>query len=492
MLVLLNPIVLLLVVIGVVTLIVQSRQRAARPSPPTSTSMWPPPSHGSPSHGSPSESSSDDLTSVLDRWSAVGLITEEQAAAIGRYELDRSGAELPVAAPRRRVPVVAEALGYLGGTLGSIGLVLLITRYWPDMATPARLGLALVGAVGLTIAGALVPRRDEPAFERLRGFVWFGATAAVTLAAGVLAKDVAHATYAPTIALACAAAVTGHSATLWRGLHRPAQQFTCLVGALVTVGTLAAQWLTGSPVGFVVWPAAVMVLIVGLLHIGPQPSLTIAVGAIGAVVASAIAIFDWRGAGLLLFVATASTLLTLATAEDARRTLADRVVLTIVGSLAMLQALPQTISWFGHQAGIVTGLTVWIVGAVLLALARTNRVHTPLIVQLAGGALIVIGAASCGMQSVPFATLFGLATAVALLAVGTLPDHALMSVFGSIGLLVNVPWSISHFFPGEGRAPLLIFVSGLVIVGVAVMLTRKGSQLRHDLRRPHRHLNLHH
>jgi hypothetical protein len=83
------------------------------------------------------------------------------------------------------------------------------------------------------------------------------------------------------------------------------------------------------------------------------------------------------------------------------------------------------------------------------------------------------GAAITAMQSPAFATLFGIATAIGLLALGTRPDLALLSLFGSLGLLVFVPWAIGWFFPGEGRAPLLIMVSGALILGVAFFLARR-------------------
>jgi hypothetical protein len=54
-------------------------------------------------------------------------------------------------------------------------------------------------------------------------------------------------------------------------------------------------------------------------------------------------------------------------------------------------------------------------------------------------------------------------------------------VLGSVGLLINVPWAISWFFPGEGRAPLLIMVSGGLIIAVAILLTRMGDRFRRDL-----------
>jgi hypothetical protein len=57
----------------------------------------------------------------------------------------------------------------------------------------------------------------------------------------------------------------------------------------------------------------------------------------------------------------------------------------------------------------------------------------------------------------------------------------LLSLIGSVGLLVYVPWSISHFFPGEDRAPLLIAASGLVIVAVAVLVARSAGRVRAEL-----------
>ena len=80
------------------------------------------------------------------------------------------------------------------------------------------------------------------------------------------------------------------------------------------------------------------------------------------------------------------------------------------------------------------------------------------------------------------ATTLGLITAVALLAVGTTPGYVLVSLFGCIGLLVNVTWAIQHFFPGEGRVPLLISATGILLVGVAVLLTRMGGRFRRELR----------
>jgi len=85
------------------------------------------------------------------------------------------------------------------------------------------------------------------------------------------------------------------------------------------------------------------------------------------------------------------------------------------------------------------------------------------------------------VQGVVAFQLTGKNASVGLVALGMLPGRVLMSVFGSVGLLVNVPWAISWFFPGEGRAPLLILVAGVLILLVAVLLTRMGGRFREEL-----------
>jgi len=56
-----------------------------------------------------------------------------------------------------------------------------------------------------------------------------------------------------------------------------------------------------------------------------------------------------------------------------------------------------------------------------------------------------------------------------------------LSFIGAGSLLIYVPWSIAHFFPGEGRAPLLIAVSGVLIVGGALFLARSARRLSSEL-----------
>jgi len=427
------------------------------------------------------------LLASLDAWQQAGLIDGDQRTAIVAFEARAAQAARldPPAAPRR-IPLVAEALGYLGGILGVVGLVLLITRYWPDMATPARLGIAAVGAIGLAAAGVAVRPSGEGALVRLQAALLFGATACSAVFAGVLAVDVFDAADPASTALACAVAVAMVSLPLWRMRRQPVQQATFLGALPVAAGLAIHQVASDGFVGLVVMAVGALLLTVGVRHGTTTPAITVGVGAAAAEIGAGFTAGQWRGPGWVLVLVTAAVVLLLAGTHRPVRSDAERVVLTVVGGLGMLQAVPGNISHFAQHAGIATGAVVWSIGVALVAAGRSKFFRTPLAVQLLGGAAVVGGAAVTGSQSVAFATLFGLATAIVLIIVGTMPGRVLMSLFGSLGLLVNVPWAIRHFFPGEGRAPLLILVSGLVIVGVAVLLSRQGGRLRREFRHTHR------
>lgn len=55
-------------------------------------------------------------------------------------------------------------------------------------------------------------------------------------------------------------------------------------------------------------------------------------------------------------------------------------------------------------------------------------------------------------------------------------------MLGAAGLLGFVPWAITWFFPGEGRVPVLILVSGVLILVLAVVLSRLAPRFREELR----------
>jgi hypothetical protein len=285
-----------------------------------------------------------------------------------------------------------------------------------------------------------------------------------------------------TIVLACAGTVAALSLVLWRGRARPIQQLTTLAGGTVAIGALVAHVTTGAALGLVVWLAGAAVLAVGLWRrILTAPLVTEAVGAVAVVAGAGIVVAVSPTLGLLLLVASALALLALATAGDLAPAHADRVLLGVVGGVALVQSVPSTLAYFSQEAGGATGLVTWAMGAVVLALGARRLVRVPLLAEVVGGAALLGGAALTAVQWPGFAPIFGIVTSIALVALGMLPGQVLLSVLGSVGLLVNVPWAIARFFPGEGRAPMLIMVSGGLIIAIAVLLTRMGDRFRHDL-----------
>ena len=442
----------------------------------------------------------------LDRWVAAGVLTAEQAEVVLAHE--RSVTPVPVSTQhastepgRRRVPPVAEALGYLGGILAIVGIVLLVARYWPDMADGLRLGVGIVGMVVFVGAGCATPTA-EAALLRLRWFLWLAATAAAGVVGGVVAHDILGFDSGPRdewrVALGVTAGIAVVSAVLWAARERPVQQATMIGGAAWAIGVSIDDLTHPGWAGLAVWVLGLVAVAIGLGTGLPVRAVWMVVGSIVAVVGGAVTSDRWMGEGLLLALVTALGWTALGSLLAGRRSpgevrpgrsLADRLRssgptgITVVGAVALLQLAPMTVGHFAERAGVATGVTLWATGVLAQVVADRAPIRFPLGVAIVGGVALVVGPAVTGVQSEATATVFGLATAVVLVGLGTMPGRVLRSLFGSAGLLVFVPWSIAHFFPGEGRAPLLIAVSGGLIVVIAVLLARSGGRFRSELRR---------
>ena len=126
----------------------------------------------------PSERERRVVLDHLEAWESRELLTHGEAEAIRTFERQHEGVE-------RRVPLVAEALGYLGAVLAVAAFFALIGPRWGDLEQPARLAI-LGGAVALTFAGGwLIRHEEEPALARLSGILW---TLSVAAVAGFLAQ----------------------------------------------------------------------------------------------------------------------------------------------------------------------------------------------------------------------------------------------------------------------------------------------------------------
>jgi hypothetical protein len=426
----------------------------------------------------------------IEKWLKAGLITEPQAASIRAFEeASEKIEEKPAFAapsPERRISVIAEALGYVGGMLGIVGLVLLVSRYWEDMANGGRLALSAGGVALFVIAGALIHEEVDAAFARLRWFLWLLATAAVAAFSGVLDDAIFDVENGQRTVLSVSIGIMVISAVLWAWRERPVQQATFLASFSVVAGVGVAQ-LGGSlwVSGIAVWCVGVVYIALGVEQISPIAPLSVFAGSISVVVGAALTIDDWQGAGWIALVLTAISLVSLVLVDELIEDRLMAVAMGLVGTLALLQSVPGAVTYFARDAGVATGLTVVACGIMLLLAVEFAPIGASNFVQALGGLSLIVGSAVTGSQSAGFATIFGLFVAISLIAFGMLPRHAVMSMFGLLGLLVFVPWSIAHYFPGEGRAPLMILVSGALIVVVAVVLSRMSNRLRDELTAVH-------
>ena len=429
---------------------------------------------------------------MLQRWVVAGLISVKQAEAIAEYEA-RTPSVVPkddhVAqarrAPRggdrtpRRIPAVAEALGYLGGILAVVGLGLVISRYWPDMGMPARVALSGGGAAALWIAGLMVRSEDDPALDRLRGFAWVASTACAAVFAGVVAADVFEAEAPKVIVSAASAAVMAESGLLWRRRRLPFQQLTLFGAGVVLAGSLVAQIADSGPTGIAVWLAGAVLMLIGVRRLAPVPAIGELVGGVAMAVGALMTVEAWDQPASLFAATTGGILLGLALVPGLTPDRGDHIRIGVIGMATSLQGVPASVGYFAQDAGVATGVVTWILASGLLYIGFRELVRVPVAVKALGAAGTLVGAAVTAAQAEDLAPIFGVVTAVGLVALGTLPGQALLSLVGSGGLLINVLWAINHYFPGEGRAPLLIMVAGALILAIAVLLTRTGA-LRRD------------
>jgi len=422
-------------------------------------------------------------------WVTAGLLTPEQVSAISAYEHsqampeDQTGSAEGDTASRSRhfSTAVPEAVGYLGGLLALIGLVALLARVWDGVALGARLGITAGAAVLLGLAGGFLVVERGAALNRLRAVLWTLSTAATGIAVGIGVGEGFPNSAARTVVVTTGLAVLIQSGALWAGRDRPLQLVTNLTAWPVVTAAAVSHFVSGFGQGIAVWVTGVVVLWLGITKIVTARIGWVVIGAVTAVVGSAFTASESGSSGSVFVLVTGIAILALAVVPGLVEGPIDgsrvHLALGIIGAIAVVQSAPTTIGEFAHRGGLVTGLVVLAAGAVLLAAGAQQLLRLPRLWEMCGAALMVMGAAVIGVQFTAVAIVIGIATALGLLALGIFPDRVLASIAGSVGLLINVPWGINHFFPGEGRVPLLIFVTGILILAIAVLLARQLPHL---------------
>ena len=417
----------------------------------------------------------------LSRWVVEGLLSGEQASAITAFEVSRAPA--PVASPSasRKVPAVAEALGYIGAILAVTGVVLIIVRYWPDLSTGARLGLSGSLALLLGAGGAVVHEAADAALARLRGVLWLASTASAGLFAVVVARTLRGENQRVELAVLVAGiVVSALSGVMWSGRFRPLQELTTFAGAVTAVGAGLRLVSTPGWMGFGVWACGAGLIALALFRRVRTPFIADLVGAAAVVVGGVILTNSSMPTGGPLASASAVALLALALDPHFAHDEVEVRFYSVMGIVAIIQSWPVTLDHFAGEAGLLTGLVVWVLGALALGVAMRARVRSNLLVEWGASLVMLLGAAITQAQFASLAPLLGLMTALGLMALGTRPGGVMLSFVGSVGLLVNVPWLVVRLFPGQVRAPVVIVITGALFVGLAVLLSREKGRL-HDV-----------
>jgi hypothetical protein len=376
---------------------------------------------------------------------------------------------------------VVEGLGYLGGVLAVTGVVLLVAHYWKDLELVGQLAISGVTAVALAGAGLAVPEHRAASMRRLRSFLWTLSTAAGAVLAATAAAEVVDPPPTAPVVAAGAATVAVVSGLMWWGRRRPVQQVLALGATAVAVGAGLVEPAGTTVAGLAVWAVGAALLAAGIGRRTVDPVIDVMVGSVALGVGAMVAVGDDPGIALLLPAGTGAAVVALALLRRLVTEVASIVAMCLVGSMTMLVALPPLLGTMAEHAAVATGSVLWCCGLAVAVVGVRRWTRGSIVLEVAGAAVMLIACAVVAAQEPGIATVAGLVTSLGLLAVSTLPERVTLSPVGALGLLAFVPWTIGWYFPGAGRVPVLISVSGLLIVGVAVLMARSGHRFGDEL-----------
>jgi hypothetical protein len=296
------------------------------------------------------------LREQLARWTAAGLIDPGLADRIEAAERERG-----VALPGRRLPLVAEVLGYVGAVIAITAIVVTVHQIWKHLPTAVEMASAGVIAVGLLLAGAALRTYTDPALARLRNVLWLLSTAGAAAFAAVLTGRYLQLTDVDG-ALTTSAASLAYAVPLW-WRNRTTLQHLAAFGAAIAVletgidridpraGTFAfgiAMWVFALAWGFAASRGRLQPAPVGMLLSGA--------GAL----AGAIIAMD-HAAGVLLAITTVAGLF-------ACGALIHQVPLIGIGAVGTLYVVPDTAHRY-LPGSVAAPAAVAVVGMVLLGIA---------------------------------------------------------------------------------------------------------------------------
>lgn len=368
--VILPNLLLLMLVIGGVIMVMRRRSAASSPfgasapPPPTPAAAVPAGRAGRTLVGPTRPQAPTALRGKLDEWVGADLITADEATAVEQYEATH------VVPSPSRLPLVSEAIGYLGTGLVIAAVGLVIGQRWDDINTAGRIATFAVPAVVAFAVGWWTGRRHEEPLERLASVLWVLGGAAVAGAAAVIWVDAIHDGDAPeqggALFIGGIAFVAMLAAYLLR--REPLQHLALFATAVATTAGLVdaiAGWADADTpllgVGLSLFGLAVVWLALGVFDRLEPAILARLLGAGLALFSPMMVSGANRPTGLWLGLGAAVAMLVVGV-------LRTELVLLLAGALGLFISVPQVALHYLKDT-LGASATLAIIGVLLVAMA---------------------------------------------------------------------------------------------------------------------------
>jgi hypothetical protein len=147
----------------------------------------------------------------------------------------------------------------------------------------------------------------------------------------------------------------------------------------------------------------------------------------------------------------------------------------LAGVLATVGSAIAVIGW--EETAV--GLGIWAVGLGWVLLGWRALLPPTAVALLAGAAVMLLGAQAVAGGWEAAGLLLGLGSTAALLAVGTTGRRLALAGVGIVGVVMFLPATVVHFFPGTVGVPVLILLTGAALLAVTLVMLRVHPSWSH-------------